>query len=165
MPQDYNPSKPVYKSPLASLEMRDQLKSLDSCHAGSTPPPYPQEGKLWFKTNDYSFWQYMFSAWRMLFKFDVALGKVIVADGEIMTKEAFRTTIEPVGAKNGVNTTFTLPSGESYYLGTLAVLLNGQQYNPANIQQNGPDYKTFTIIGGDTVPESSDTISITYLIR
>ncbi|MBD3404842.1 MAG: hypothetical protein GF411_01745 [Candidatus Lokiarchaeota archaeon] len=67
--------------------------------------------------------------------------------------------------KTGVNDTFTLPSGEAYHPGTLAVLLNGQQYNPANIQQNGPDYETFTIINGDTLPISDDVISITYLAR
>jgi len=160
MPQNYDPSKPVYRSPLVSQEMRENLQSLDSCHAGSSSPPFPQEGKLWFKTTDYSLWQYMFSDWRMLFKFDPIIGKVVLG----ADFGGYRTSVEPTGTKDGVNDTFTVPSGESYHPGTLAVLLNGQQYNPANIQQNGPDYKTFTIINGDTLPIADDTISITYLV-
>jgi hypothetical protein len=160
MPQNFDPSKPIYRSPLASKEMRDQLQSLDSCHSGSSSPPNPQEGKLWFRTTDYSFWQYMFSDWRMLFKFDPTAGKVILGTDF----GGYRTAVEPLGIKDGVNDTFTLPNSESYHPGTLAVLLNGQQYNPANIQMIGPDYKTFTIVG-DTLPISDDVISITYLVR
>jgi len=161
MPQKYNPTVPVFKSPLVSAEMRDQLTSLDSCHSGASAPPHAVEGKLWFRTTDYSFRQYMFGAWRVIFRFDPSTGVVVFGSDF----GGYRTAVEPTGAKNGVNDTFTLPSGESYHPGTLAVLLNGQQYNPANIQQNGPGYTTFTIINGDTLPDSDDVLSITYLVK
>jgi len=69
-----------------------------------------------------------------------------------------------VGDKNGSNTLYTLPGGQAYLPGTLSVFLNGQQYNPANIQQIGPGYTTFQIVNGDHVPQSVDTLSINYVL-
>ncbi|MBD3404843.1 MAG: hypothetical protein GF411_01750 [Candidatus Lokiarchaeota archaeon] len=97
MAQNFNPSKPAYKSPLASAEMRKQLDSLDSCHSGDSVPPFAQEGKLWFRTTDYSFRQYMFGAWRVIFRFDPSTGKVIFGTDF----GGYRTAIEPVGTKDG----------------------------------------------------------------
>lgn len=159
--QNFNPAVPGYKANLSSDDMRNQLVSLDGCHSGTSSPPHPQEGKFWFKTDDLALYQYMFGDWRMLFKYNPLTGKIEVEAGEIMSKSDYILE-EPSGTKDGANTTFTLLGGRAYVPGTLSVLLNGQQYNPTNIQQNAPLYKTFTIVG-DTIPISTDVLTITYL--
>jgi len=65
-----------------------------------------------------------------------------------MAKEDYKSGVTAVGTRDGVNVTFSTPTPQAYFPGTLAVFVNGQQYNPANIQQNGPGYSTFTIING-----------------
>ena len=76
----------------------------------------------------------------------------------------FKNGVVPDGVKDGVNDTFSLPSGKSYVMGTLLVMLNGQQINPNNINEIGPSYTSFQITG-DTLPDSTDTFVISYLLR
>lgn len=66
-----------------------------------------------------------------------------------------------VGVKNGINTDFTVPGGLSYVPGSLIVFLNGMAYRPDSIVQNGPGYTTFTIFG-DNVPQSDDTLAVSF---
>jgi hypothetical protein len=160
MTQKFNPAIPQFKASLESKEIRDQLNSLDSCHAGTTSPPYATEGKFWFKTDDFAIYQYMFGDWRLLFRFNPSTLELEVANGTVMAKNDYKAGVEPTGDKNGVNDTYTTP--EKYFLGTLSVFLNGQQYDASNITQNGPGYTTFTIVG-DTLPESGDALTVTYL--
>jgi hypothetical protein len=73
--------------------------------------------------------------------------------------------IIPVGTKDGVNDTFSLPGGDSYRDYSLSVYLNGQQYDPANIVKYGPAYTSFSI-SGDTLPNDSlgDSFCIMYML-
>jgi hypothetical protein len=79
----------------------------------------------------------------------------------------FRSNIKagvaPLGDKDGVNDTFTLPNSWAYIPGTLTVYLNGMQYNPANINQVGPGYTTFEIVG-DNLPESTDSFVVSFVL-
>ena len=70
---------------------------------------------------------------------------------------------EPLGDKNGVNDTYTLPDNKKYIAGTLMVFLNGQMYQPDSIDQTDPNKQTFKIIGGDHLPNSDDVLHISYL--
>ncbi len=73
-----------------------------------------------------------------------------------------RSNVEAVGTKDGVNDTFSLPGGESYEPSTLMVHINGNLIQPSSVTKNGPGYTTFTIAGGETLPISSDVITVTY---
>lgn len=73
--------------------------------------------------------------------------------------------IVPIGTRDGINDTFTLPGGEEYAVDSLAVFLNGQQYSPANITKLGPPYTAFRIVG-DTLPNDTegDAFCILYAL-
>jgi len=93
------------------------------------------------------------------------VGNVISA-GEVVTHSA-EVQIERINKAitsglNGVNTTFTIPGGDAYQPDSLIVYLNGVAYDPDNIQENGLGYTTFTIINGDIVPISSDSLAVSY---
>lgn len=75
-----------------------------------------------------------------------------------------RNNVDAVGTKNGVNTTFTIPYSESYDPASLEVYINGQLYQPTSITKNGPGYTTFTITG-DTIPGSTDSLTVSYVIN
>ena len=75
-----------------------------------------------------------------------------------------RANVEVVGDKDGVNDTFTLPNSESYVPASLQVHLNGQLLQPDSIQKNGPGYTTFTIVGGENIPISTDVLTASYSV-
>lgn len=69
----------------------------------------------------------------------------------------------PVGTQDGVNTTFTLPASQTYIPDSIIVYLNGVAYGPTDIQENGPGYTTFDVIGG-VLPDAAknDVFAISY---
>ena len=67
----------------------------------------------------------------------------------------------PTGVKDGVNATFALASGRSYFPDSLVVYLNGLGYNPASITKIGPPYQSFTIVG-DNLPDADDDLMVSY---
>jgi len=71
-----------------------------------------------------------------------------------------RVNVEPVGTKDGTNATFTLPSAEKMFPGSLEVYLNGVLYQPNSIVKSG-DNKSFTITG-DILPTADDSFTCTY---
>jgi hypothetical protein len=75
-----------------------------------------------------------------------------------------RVNVQAVGTKNGVNTDFTMPFGESYEEDSLEVYLNGQLISPDAITQNGPGFTTFTITDTDILPVSTDLLTVSYAI-
>lgn len=81
---------------------------------------------------------------------------------ELFGRAAYRVGIVPNGTKDGVNDTFTLPTG-TYAPNTLGVFLNGVQYDNANISQISP-YSSFQIINGDILPDNTygDIFTISY---
>ena len=72
----------------------------------------------------------------------------------------FKAGVNPGGTRDGVNATFTLPSG-NYRPGTLTVYLNGLQYDQGNVVESSP-YNSFQI-SGDTLPISTDSFRINYI--
>jgi len=72
----------------------------------------------------------------------------------------FKAGVNPGGTRDGVNATFTLPSG-NYQPGTLTVYLNGLQYDQGNVVESSP-YNSFQI-SGDTLPISTDSFRINYI--
>jgi len=72
----------------------------------------------------------------------------------------FKAGISPNGTRDGVNDTFTLPSG-NYTAGTITVYLNGLQYDQSNIVESSP-YNSFQI-SGDTLPIATDSLRINYI--
>ena len=75
---------------------------------------------------------------------------------------AYKTGVVPSGTKNGVNAIFTLPGADEYVSNSLAVYLNGLQYNKANISEDSSTQ--FTIGGGETLPDDTknDVFTISY---
>jgi hypothetical protein len=73
-----------------------------------------------------------------------------------------RNNVEAVGTKDGSNDTFSIPSSESYEPTTLEVYLNGNLIQPSSIIKNGPGYTSFTISGGETLPEATDVLTVSY---
>lgn len=76
-----------------------------------------------------------------------------------------KSNVEVVGTKDGVNDTFTLPNDEAYIPVSLQVHLNGQLLQPDSIQKNGPGYTTFTIVGGENLPNANDILTATYSVQ
>jgi hypothetical protein len=77
----------------------------------------------------------------------------------------YKSDVVPTGLQDGLNNLFTIPGGKSYRPNSLTVYLNGGAYQPASIQENGPGYTTFNIVGGDTLPVSAsgDSFWISYI--
>lgn len=76
----------------------------------------------------------------------------------------YKSGIVPVGPQDGINSTFSLPGIEQYRLPSLAVYINGQQYDSANINKISPT--TFQIINGDHLPDAlaGDSFTISYMV-
>ena len=74
-----------------------------------------------------------------------------------------RRNVHAVGTKNGVNRTFSLPDSEAYIPASLIVRLNGQTLEPSTISKNG-GYTTFTINDNGITIESTDILTVSYLI-
>ena len=68
----------------------------------------------------------------------------------------------PVETPNGTLDTFTLPGGDQYVPTTLLVMLNGAAYQPSSINEIGPGYTQFQIVGGDTIPKAVDAFTLSY---
>ena len=74
-----------------------------------------------------------------------------------------RVNTEPLGDKDGVNDTFTLPNDEACIQASLIVYLNGQALRPDNISTSSP-FKTF-IISNDAVPTANDSLTCSYTVK
>lgn len=66
-----------------------------------------------------------------------------------------------IGTKDGVNDTFSLDGSRNYIPGSIRVFLNGLAYNIESITEIGTAYTSFTITG-DNLPNSTDSLTITY---
>lgn len=78
----------------------------------------------------------------------------------------YRAGVTPVGAQDGSNNLFTLPGGEKFRFDSLSVFLNGQEYNPVNIDKLVGPYVAFQIVNGDNLPNtaSGDVFYISYML-
>jgi len=70
MVQTFNPNEPAAGSLIRSKPIRENFQALDSCHAGSTPPPHPVEGKLWFDTANRRVLRFINNDWRVEVQYD-----------------------------------------------------------------------------------------------
>lgn len=70
MTQTFNPNEPSADSILRSKPIRDNFQSLDSCHAGPVPPPFPVDGKVWFDTLNRRVMRFANCEWRLEIQYD-----------------------------------------------------------------------------------------------
>ena len=85
--------------------------------------------------------------------------KKYIDDAIADLKASFKAGIVPDGVRDGANATFTIPvaQGGAYSPGTLSVYLNGAQLKSENVQENGPGYTSFTLVGGETLPDDAES--------
>ena len=83
----------------------------------------------------------------------------------------FRRNVIPLGVKNNVNLTYTLPGGEAAAAGTLEVWLSGLKLIPPDDFVLAPDGKSFTIVLDPTdgerlgcPPQQDEPFSVNYLL-
>lgn len=74
-----------------------------------------------------------------------------------------RINVEPLGDKDGVNMTYTLPNDEACIATSLIVYLNGQAIRPDNVSCTTP-FKTF-VLSNDAAPISSDSLTCSYTVK
>jgi len=75
---------------------------------------------------------------------------------------AVEINVYPVEAPNGVNKTWTLPSGHRFITGKVALILNGQTLPPDDFTE-AADFKSVTMVPMCPAPLSDDVITLTYV--
>ena len=74
----------------------------------------------------------------------------------------FIANVEPIGDKDGVNDTYTLPDGLPYLVESLTVYLNGAALQPNGIEKLG-DLTTFRVIDVDMRPRFDDAFTCSFV--